>query len=65
MSADDLRGVRASADEFIAAPPYDSSDRRQWVPSAFRRTVAFGSRSIRASISLSKARGIVSENSTT
>src|SRR5215831_20282201 len=42
---------------------YESSDRRQRFPSAFRRTVASGSCSIRASISLSKARGIVSENS--
>jgi len=47
-----------------ACGAYESSDRRQRFPSAFRRTVASGSCSIRASISLSKARGIVSENST-
>ena len=47
-----------------ACGAYESSDRRQRFPSAFRRTVASESCSIRASISLSKARGIVSENST-
>src|SRR5215510_11478138 len=41
-----------------ACGAYESSDRRQRFPSAFRRTVASGSCSIRASISLSKARGV-------
>ena len=56
--------VILDAGDVCGVGPYDSSDRRQWLRSAFRRTVSSGSCSIRASISLSKARGIVSENST-
>src|SRR5262249_24291284 len=44
---------------------YESSEPCfQWLRSAFRRTISSGSSSIRASTSLSKARGIVCENNT-